>query len=177
MIRGLLDSGHPFLKGITLERLERERFVRLQVSDEGEPFLPFAEGRFGTASGKCEFHAETIGYTPPVESRLGDPGLRTRFPLEMISPKNHGNMNSTFGEREQEDQATAAATLHPADAAARGIRKRRRDTGLQRSRIVLAGSSGQRCGSGGCGERAIRAIGEESGGSAKSVNALRRARG
>src|SRR5581483_10941476 len=27
MIRGLLNSGHPFLKGITLERLERERSV------------------------------------------------------------------------------------------------------------------------------------------------------
>ena len=121
MIRGLLDSGHPFLKGITLERLERERFIRLRVSKEGEPFLPFAEGGFGTASGKCEFHAETIDYTPPLESRLGDGELRTRFPLELISPKNHGNMNSTFGERDGEDRATAAATLHPADAASRGI--------------------------------------------------------
>ena len=31
MIRTLLDSGHPFLEGITLERLERERFVRLNL--------------------------------------------------------------------------------------------------------------------------------------------------
>ena len=31
--------GHPFLKGITLERLDREGSVRLNVSAEGEPFL------------------------------------------------------------------------------------------------------------------------------------------
>ena len=40
----------------------------------GGPFQPFAEGGFGTPSGKCEFHAETLDYTPPVESRLGDRG-------------------------------------------------------------------------------------------------------
>src|SRR6185437_14949704 len=31
MIRATLDSRHPFLEGITLERLERERFVRLNL--------------------------------------------------------------------------------------------------------------------------------------------------
>ncbi len=49
MIRAALQSGHPYLEGITLERLEREPFVRLNV---GEPFLPYAEGAFDTASGK-----------------------------------------------------------------------------------------------------------------------------
>ena len=72
MIRTLLDSGHPFLDGITLERLEREHFVRLNVAPADEPFLPFAQGGFGTPSGKCEFGAESLEYTPPVESRFGD---------------------------------------------------------------------------------------------------------
>ena len=31
MIRTLLDSPHPFVAGITLEELERERFVRLRI--------------------------------------------------------------------------------------------------------------------------------------------------
>ena len=72
MIRTLLDSEHPFVRGITLEELEREHFVRLRVAPDGDPFLPFAEGGFGTPSGKCEFRAESIAYTPPVESRFGD---------------------------------------------------------------------------------------------------------
>jgi anaerobic selenocysteine-containing dehydrogenase len=116
-IRALLASGHPFLEGITLERLERERFVRLSLSPEGTPFLPFAEGGFGTPSGKCEFRAESLGFEPPIESRFGAPG----FPLELISPKNHDSMNSTFGNRPDVDAQTAIATIHPEDAAGRGI--------------------------------------------------------
>jgi anaerobic selenocysteine-containing dehydrogenase len=121
MMRGLLASGHPFLEGIKLERLERERSVRLNIAPPNEPFLPFAEGNFATPSGKCEFHAETIDYQPPCESRHGDPALRAQFPLELISAKNHNSMNSTFGNREDQDRETAVATLHPEDAAARSI--------------------------------------------------------
>src|SRR5260370_31161953 len=40
MIRTLLASDHPFIKGITLERLDRERSVRLYVAPAGDPFLP-----------------------------------------------------------------------------------------------------------------------------------------
>src|SRR5277367_909719 len=121
MIRGLLDSGHPFLKGITLERLDAERSVRLNVSAEGQPFRPFAEGAFGTKDSKCHFRAETIHYEPPVESRLGDRSLRSRFPMELVSPKNHDSMNSTFGERGDADRDMSVATLHPDDAGTRRI--------------------------------------------------------
>ena len=121
MIRGVLASGHPFLEGITLERLERERSIRLNVSPAGEPFLPFGHGNFGTASGRCEFNASTLRYEPPIESRHGDRELRARFPLELVSPKNHDNMNSTFGERDDTDRDTSVATLHPVDAASRQI--------------------------------------------------------
>jgi anaerobic selenocysteine-containing dehydrogenase len=121
MIRTLLDSEHPFVRGITLEELDRDRFVRLRVAPGGEAFLPFAHGGFGTASGKCEFHAESLGYTPPVESRFGDQSLRARFPLELISPKHDDSMNSTFGNRPENDAATATLHMQAADAAARGI--------------------------------------------------------
>ena len=121
MIRGLLSSGHPFLKGISLERLDKEWSIRLNISPENEPFLPFAEGGFGTTSGKCEFNPETICYEPPKESRHGDPALRAQFPLELISSKNHNSMNSTFGNEGRVDGETAEATLHPADAAERTI--------------------------------------------------------
>ena len=121
MIRTLLDSEHPFVRGITLEQLEREHSVRLRVAPAADPFLPFANGGFGTPSGKCEFRAESIEYTPPVESRFGDDSLRARYPLEMISPKHDDSMNSTFGNRPENDAATAALHIESSDAAARGI--------------------------------------------------------
>jgi anaerobic selenocysteine-containing dehydrogenase len=122
MIRTLLDSPHPFVRGITLEQLDREHFVRLRVSEPGTPFLPFAAGGFGTSDGKCHFRGGDLHYTPPVESRHGDPELRRQYPLEMISPKNDDSMNSTFGHRDQVDRDTATVYLSAGDAAARGIR-------------------------------------------------------
>ena len=121
MIRQALASGHTYLDGISLERLDREGSVRLNVSPAGEPFQPHAQGGFLTPSGKCEFKAETLAYVPPVESRQGDAALLKRFPLELISSKNNDSMNSTFGYRDQVDEQTARAMVHPDDAAARGI--------------------------------------------------------
>ena len=121
MIRALLSSEHPFVKGITLEQLERDHSVRLRFPQNGGPFQPFAAGGFGTPSGKCEFHAETLDYTPPVESRFGDPALRERYPLEVVSAKNDDSMNSTFGNRSSTDQQTAVVHIHLNDAAPRAI--------------------------------------------------------
>lgn len=121
MIRTLLDSEHPFLRGITLEQLEREHSVRLRVAENGNPFQPFANGGFGTPSGKCEFRAGTLDFAPPVESRRGDPELLAKYPLELVSPKNDDSMNSTFGNRPDTDRQTATLVMHPDDAAPRGI--------------------------------------------------------
>jgi anaerobic selenocysteine-containing dehydrogenase len=118
MIRTLLDSRHPFIDGITLAQLDREHSVRLKI---GDPFLPFANGGFGTASGRCEFRAGTLDYQPPVESRLGSAELVARYPLEMISPKHDDSMNSTFGYRPEVDSQTAVLTIHPANAMPRSI--------------------------------------------------------
>jgi len=120
MIRALLSSGHPFLNGITLERLEREHSVRLNVSADGTPFLPFAEGKFGTPSGKCEL--DVPDYVPPVESRFGDVSLRKKYPLEFVSSKNDDSMNSTFGNRDAVDKQTSVLHIATEDAERRGIR-------------------------------------------------------
>ncbi len=119
IIRDVLDVEHPFVKGITLEQLDREHFVRLNLP---QPYQPFAHGGFGTADGKCHFQAEALDYEPPIESRHGDAGLRERYPLELISPKNDNSMNSTFGHRDGADRETAALHVHPADSDGRGIR-------------------------------------------------------
>lgn len=121
MIRATLASGHPFLEGITLERLETERSIRLNVAGSSRPFLPFAEGGFATPSGKFEYGAEQLGYVPPRESRLGDAGLTAKYPLECISSKFDDAMNSTFGNRPEVDQNCSVLHLHSLDASARGI--------------------------------------------------------
>jgi len=120
MMRAALASGHEFLSGIHLERLEQERSIRLNVSRPDEPFLPFAHG-FGTPSGKCDFRAADLVFTPPAESRAGDPDLRRRYPLELIPAKNDNSMNSTFGHRGETDRETSRVWMNSADAAPRGI--------------------------------------------------------
>jgi anaerobic selenocysteine-containing dehydrogenase len=122
MIRGLLNSGHAFLNGITLERLDREHSVRLNISPSGKPFLPFAQGAFGTPSGKCEFGAGSLAYSAPVESRFGDSALRRKFPIELVSSKHDDSMNSTFGNRPANDHETSVLHLNGSDAGPRGIR-------------------------------------------------------
>lgn len=116
MIRKALASGHKFMDGITLERLEREAFVRLNIDG---PFLPFAQGAFDTPSGKLRFVAQE--YRPATESRRGDTELREKYPLELVSSKNDNSMNSTFGFRAAVDEETAVVHLHLQDAEAREI--------------------------------------------------------
>jgi anaerobic selenocysteine-containing dehydrogenase len=116
-----LASGHKYLDGITLEKLAEHGSMRLNLSPTGQPFLAHAEGGFGTPSGKCEFKADTLAYVPPAESRQGEGALLSRYPLELLSPKNSDSMNSTFGNRDDVDSQTDRAVLHERDAQARGI--------------------------------------------------------
>ncbi len=116
MIRTLLASGHPYLEGITLERLDAEHHVRLNLPS---PFLPFAEGGFAGPDGLAQLHPAGLDYTPPPESRLGDE--RGTYPLELITPKAHDAMNSTFSNRAALDAETSVAWLNSLDASARGI--------------------------------------------------------
>ncbi|MGA9529226.1 MAG: molybdopterin-dependent oxidoreductase [Terriglobales bacterium] len=89
MIERALDAPHPWLQGMTRERLENEHFIRLNFNagkdaagalpeataatrspgrnpskpnadDTTAPFLPFAHGNFPTPSGKAEFYSESL---------------------------------------------------------------------------------------------------------------------
>ncbi len=110
LLRQALDTQSPFLQGITLERLEQEHSIPLKV-----PELPNSDVT-------PNFDGEPLAYEPPLESRLGaerDP----RFPLELVSSKSHDGLNSSFGYQPHVDAETAVLEIHPADAAARGIRE------------------------------------------------------
>jgi anaerobic selenocysteine-containing dehydrogenase len=146
MIDGALASGNPWLRGISRERLERERQVRLNFSgqwsvasgqskttpsdDSQEPFLPFAHGNFRTPSGKAELYSEAMKalgldpvaeFTPPAESRHGGQGKA--FPLELLSRKADNFLNSSFSNvaSVQEMEETNLLEMHPTDARARRI--------------------------------------------------------
>jgi anaerobic selenocysteine-containing dehydrogenase len=128
MARQLLDSGHPSLRGITLERLKERGWMRL---DYPEPFVPFANG-FPTASGKLEFHSERMaqagldplaGYTPPYEAAQRDTPLAGRYPLALIAGADHYFVNSLFANVADQLKRSGPPRLrvHPADAAARQL--------------------------------------------------------
>ncbi|MEU6040094.1 molybdopterin oxidoreductase family protein [Actinomadura sp. NPDC047616] len=121
-----LSSEHPWLTGITLDRLRKEGFVRLAAP---KPFLPYAE-RFPTPSGRLEFRSQraeafgldpVAGYTPPGE--VTDAERARRFPLALVSAASHHFLNTVFGENAELRRRSGGPTvrLHPDDAAARGL--------------------------------------------------------
>jgi len=111
-------------------RLRQAGWERLDLPTR---HAPFAEGRFPTPSGKCEFYSEALrglgtdplpAYVAPNEGPTSNPALAARFPLAMISPPARNFLNSTFVNvtslRSTEGEPTLE--IHPDDAAARGIR-------------------------------------------------------
>ena len=139
MIDCALDSPNPWLKGISRERLEREKHVRLQFGGASAqagaaepPFLPFAKGDFPTPSGKAEFYSEklkgqgldpVVAFTPPEESRHGVKA--NGFPLELLARKPDNHLNSTFANVASVralEPLMGVLEMHAADAKTRNIR-------------------------------------------------------
>jgi anaerobic selenocysteine-containing dehydrogenase len=151
MIDLTLDSKHPWLEGMTRERLEQGP-VRLSfaaeaaelrspgqpmatvptnaVSMDTEPFLPFARGGFRTASGKAELYSEDLkrqgldpvaAFTPPSESRHGKKEMS--LPLELLARKADNFLNTTFTNvpSVQAMEETGLLEISAADAQERGI--------------------------------------------------------
>ena len=128
MATQLLDSRHPSLDGITLEKLKAQGWMRLNYPS---PFVPF-ERSFPTASGKLEFVSERMaqagfdpvaGYTPAHEMSQQDTFLAHEYPLALITPANHYFLNSIFANIPRQQQRAGVPTLviHPDDAESRQI--------------------------------------------------------
>lgn len=139
----------PQMAGITIERLKREGYARLNLPS-ADDYAPHAEGDFATPSGKCEFKSSLAengnfvlglfrqGYDgdqpgepidplphfiPPQESPQTNPALAGRFPLSLITPKSHAFLSSTYGNlpHQRRQAGDQQVTLHPEDAALYGI--------------------------------------------------------
>jgi anaerobic selenocysteine-containing dehydrogenase len=108
---------------IDFDQLLAKGFASLRVPD-----APFAEGRFPTPSGKCEFFSARLAargmdglpdHLPNYEAA----GSSTQFPLAMISPPARNFLNSSFVNVTslRSIEGEPVLEIHAADAAARGI--------------------------------------------------------
>ena len=96
MLRAALASGHPWLEGITYERLWDEGFVRL---NRPEDWRPFADGGFPTPSGKAELYSETLRETGhDALPWSGD--IPTGQGLQLITGKTLHYLNSGYSHME-----------------------------------------------------------------------------
>jgi len=119
MVRQLLDSGHDWLSGIDHESLERLTWQRLAVP---AGWRPHAEAADAGSAGRIRLGR--LEYRPGSETREGSPGLAARFPLTLMSRKQHPKfLNAGYGGFEQHLPlgGRPALTIHPDDAASRGI--------------------------------------------------------
>ncbi|MBA2595215.1 MAG: molybdopterin oxidoreductase family protein [Chloroflexia bacterium] len=116
LIRTALESDHPWLAGITWERLQAEGWARLTIP---EPWVPYAAGGFPTTSGKAE-----LGLNPLPAGIVPNGSGGDRYPLSLITAKSALHfLNSSFANlpRHRKAEGEPRLLMHADDATPRGI--------------------------------------------------------
>ncbi len=110
------------------ERVDFEQLLRRGFASLNVPDAPFAQGRFPTASGKCEFFSERLARQgldglPDHLPNYEPAGSSAAYPLAMISPPARNFLNSSFvNVRSLRDiEGEPLLEIHASDAAARGV--------------------------------------------------------
>jgi anaerobic selenocysteine-containing dehydrogenase len=119
LLRAALASGHPWLDGITYERLWEEGYARL---NRPEDWRPFAKGGFATPSGKAELYSAALGAAG--HDPLPSPGdIPTGNGLQLISGKQLHFLNSGYSnmERHRRRAGELFIEIHEDDARRRGV--------------------------------------------------------
>jgi anaerobic selenocysteine-containing dehydrogenase len=85
-----------------------------------------ADGRFQTASGRCQIDSRDCGvpdFVANYESVASSPELAVRFPLAMISPPARNFLNSSFVNVKslRDIEGEPIVEMHALDAASRGV--------------------------------------------------------
>ena len=121
LLRAALASGHPWLDGITYERLWDEGYARL---NRPEGWMPFANGGFATRSGKAEL------YSAPLREDGHDPlptaGDEPRGGgLQLITGKQLHFLNSGYANMERHHRRAGPLfiELHADDAERCGVKE------------------------------------------------------
>ena len=121
LLRSSLASGHPWLEGITYERLWDEGFARLNHERD---WRPFAQGRFPTRSGKAELFSDTLlekGFDPLPA--VGEVRRASGTQLQLITGKTLHFLNSSYShvERHRRREGVLFVAMNGRDAQSRGI--------------------------------------------------------
>jgi anaerobic selenocysteine-containing dehydrogenase len=147
-LENFIDWDAPACEGIDLEYMRQHGFARLTVGTKDDR-CPHKEGNFPTPSGKCEFKLEGAtnfvagpfrqmyegfqpgepldslpDYVPPRESPETNPDLAKKYPLNIVSPKSHGFLNSCYANMDHKikGQGEQFVLIHATDAESRDIK-------------------------------------------------------
>lgn len=144
-----IDWDSPACEGIDLAYLREHGFAHLNIGSADER-APHRDGNFPTPTGKCEFKATIAGngnfvagpfrqmyedmqggetldelpdYVPSRETPATNPALAAKYPLNIISPKSHGFLNSCYANMDNKlkGQGEQFVLINATDAKARGI--------------------------------------------------------
>ena len=148
-LENFVDWDAPTCEGIDLDYLREHGYARLKDFGDKDIRARHAKGEFATETGKCHFMVEGAknfvagpfrqmyeGFQPGedldslpdyVESRetpATNPDLAAKFPLNIISPKSHGFLNSCYANdtRKQKGQGEQSILLNKLDAETRDIK-------------------------------------------------------
>jgi len=121
LIQTALDSGHPMLRGITLDALKTHGWMHLNHPAD---WRPFANGGFPTPSGKAELCAPSLQdlrvdpLPGPGDIQLPPPGM-----LQLISNKTLYFLNTGYSDMDLHcrREGRLEVDVHPDDAAARNL--------------------------------------------------------
>jgi len=148
-LENYVDWDSPACDGIDLDYMREHGFAHLSVGTPDDR-APHKEGNFPTPSGKCEFLLEDAfnfvagpfrqmyegfqpgepldslpDYVPPRETPETNPELAKKYPLNIISPKSHGFLNSCYANMDHkiQGQGEQFVLINATDAESRGIKE------------------------------------------------------
>ncbi|HYG32258.1 MAG TPA: molybdopterin oxidoreductase family protein [Methylophilaceae bacterium] len=146
-LENYVDWSSPACDGIDLNYLRQHGFAHLKVGGRDDR-APHRFGNFPTPTGKCMFYVEGAknfvagpfrqmydafqpgedldplpDYVENRESPASNPELAAKYPLNIISPKSHGFLNSCYANIDEKirGQGEQFVMINQADAMSRGI--------------------------------------------------------
>ncbi|MED5510338.1 MAG: molybdopterin oxidoreductase family protein [Pseudomonadota bacterium] len=146
-LENYVDWDSPACEGIDLEYMRQHGFARLKVGTPDDR-APHKAGNFPTPTGKCHFMVEGAtnfvappfrqmyegfqpgepidslpDYVPSRETPESNPTLASEYPLNIISPKSHGFLNSCYANIDDKikGQGEQFVMINAADADMRNI--------------------------------------------------------